>query len=63
MMDTKRITNFSTKTASHLLMQSTPHAPAKLQNRYLFGHRIDITYRTDELSYVRAMLKHQLNNR
>ena len=33
MMDGKRI-NFSTKTTSQPLMQSFPHALAKLQNRY-----------------------------
>ena len=37
MMDAKRI-NFSTKTTSQPLMQNSPHAPANLQNRYLFDH-------------------------
>ena len=38
MLDAKRIKNLSTKTTSYPLMQSTPYAPAKLQNRYLFDH-------------------------
>ena len=63
MMDAKRITNLSTKTTSQQLIQNSPHAPANLQNRYLFDHgpfELADTYRTDELSYVRATLKQQL---
>ena len=65
-MDAKRITNFSTKTASQPLIQNSPHAPANLQNRSLFNHgplKLAHTYRMDELSYVRATLKQQLTDR
>ena len=65
-MDAKRITNFSTKTTSQPLMQSSPHAPAKLQNRLSLWSRsskLANIYRTDEVSYVRATLKHQLTTR
>ena len=66
MMDAKRITNFSTKTTLQPLTQNSQQAPANLQNRYLFDHgplKLADTYQTDELSYVRATLKHQLTNR
>ena len=62
----KKVTNFSTKTTFQLLMQTTPHAPANLENRSLFDHGAlsqQTLYQTDELSSVRAMLKHQLTNR
>ena len=53
------------KTTSQPFMQRTPHAPTKLQNRYFFDHgplSYQTLYQTDELSYVRATLKHQLTN-
>ena len=65
MMDAKRITNFSQKTTQPLI-QNSSHAPANLQNRYLFDHdplKLADTYRTDELSYVLATLKQQLTDR
>ena len=66
MMDAKRITNFSTKTTPQPLIQNSSHAPANLQNRYLFDHgplKLADTYRRDELSYVRATLKQQITDR
>ena len=54
MIVAKRI---STKTTSHPLMQRTPH---DLRSR---SCKLADTYRADELSYVRAPLKHQLTNR
>ena len=64
-LDAKRITNVSTKTTSQPLMQSIPHAPANLQNRYLFDHgplSYQTLYRTDVLSCVRATVKHLVTN-
>ena len=53
-------------TTSQPLIQNSLHAPANLENRYLFDHdplKLSDTYRTDELSYVRATLKQQLTTR
>ena len=62
MMDAKRITNFSTKTTSQLLMQNSAHAPTNLQNRSLRSRssKLADTYRMD---IVRASLKQQLTDR
>ena len=65
-MDAQRIAHFSTITTWQPLTQNSQQAPANLQNRYLFekpGISQQTLYRTDELSYVRATLKHQLTDR